>query len=316
MKYFSYIFLATLLSCALNSQQNDKGINTVEVPLQQKKVLIDKDNHTYHSSYGPVEIIQDNSKNSVMVVREPVVGIHLAPAAYHVAGYISLFRSLEEHKIKISALSGEGISAIVAALYAKYQDSNRVEWKLYALFGNLKDVYPFTKEWKQRIALFLEEEFQDQKLHQLKALLLVPLISNHEIVVRSNALVVTTLMSSLNITGADSKSITQSSLLSTQVNFKRYLEDFAKTDIIFQVSILPETFKLSGNSGFLLGIYSKKFYQLAKQGSLFYQLDYLLTPVDEIPNIGEAMARTKKSSDNLAMLIFNKIQMWKTKNNN
>ena len=49
---------------------------------------------------------------------------------------------------------------------------------------------------------------------------------------------------------------------------------------------------------------------------MFYQLDYLVNPIDEIPNIGEAIARTKKSSDNITSVMLKKINDWKKVNKN
>ena len=314
---FILLVILFLASCALEQKRKNSNFETVNVPIDKSSVNIDGEDqlsaHAY--GYGPKEI-HNNLEQSELATREPVIALHLAPAGYHMAGYISLLRSIEQQKIKIAAISGEGLSSVLAALYAKYNDSNRVEWKLYSMFGRLQKVPFYSIKWKEKVQTFLEKEFENKKEHQLRSLLLVPLVVNDEVVMTKEEPVEIAVMSSLNITGSGLKAERLSSLLSTEVDYKEYLTQHASADIVFQVGILPENFNLKGNSGYQYGIYSKKVYLLAKKSDVFYQLDYLENPIDEIPNIGEAIARTKKSSDNITSVMLKKINDWKNVNKN
>lgn len=330
MKYLFLFFLVTLFSCATDSEFQEKESHTIQLPVETSKVSIDKGNNDFGHTYGPQSYDpqsygrQSYGRQTDVVDRvgvqnkaftnrrEPICILHLAPAAYHAAGYISFFKSIEQRSLKISAISAEGFSIIPAALYAKYMDSNRVEWKMYALLGKLKGTRPFEKEWKKRVSEFLHDEFSELRVQQLRSLLLIPLLVNNEIVVSKDDLIHPSIMSALNITSSSSKGEKVSSLLSNQIDYDAFLRQVISADLIFQVSITPEVVDLENPDGYLLGIYSKKIYQLAKHSELFYQLDYIKTPLDQIPNIGQVVAKTKDSSDSIAKLILKKIEKWKT----
>lgn len=316
MKSLVFLMLIILTSCAVRPKRKESSYNTVNVLEDKSTVKIDKENQLIASSYGyGPKKDSDISEQVESTKRDPVVVIHLAPAGYHMAGYISLLRSMEQQNIKIAAISAEGLSTIVAALYAKYNDSNRVEWKLYSLLGRLKKTTLYSSNWKEQIKIFLREEFKGKREHQLKSLLLIPLMTNEKVIITKEEIIDKVIMSSLNITSSRDLSNKLSTLLSSEVDFRHRLTKQASADIVFQIAILPENFVFKGISGYQYGIYTKKVYQLAKKSKVFFQLDYLANPIDEIPNIGEAIARTKKSSDNIAKVMLKKIKAWKTKNN-
>ena len=59
--------------------------------------------------------------------------------------FIGLLKEFERRKIKLVGLSGRGVGALVAALYAKYGKASRVEWILYKY---LDKYFPYSKDFE------------------------------------------------------------------------------------------------------------------------------------------------------------------------
>jgi hypothetical protein len=309
------LFLSLIVfSCATGPSKKKGGFATVDLSVDKKDkaVTIERNNQKFDGSYGPsIKGELELKQKSKQVSRDPIIAIHLAPAGYHASGYISFFRKLEKEKIRVNAISAEGFSSVIAALYAKYHDSNRLEWKTYALYGRLKGLDMYSTKWSRELSSFLKEEFKNSRMEQQKSLLIIPLIHKGQLKTYSTGKIRDIVSAAVKL---DGDALT-SSLLNKKVVFKSEIKEKAAADLVYQITILPDRISFKKPSGYIWGVYSKKAYQLAQSGESFYRLATLGSKVDELSNISAAVKITRDASEKISQDIALKIEEWKSQNN-
>lgn len=306
----SYILMIS--SCSSFNQTKTVSENLVELEISDKDKQLNIDDQTkqFDQVYGPS--FKDLNQNTQEVkTPSPIVAIHLAPAGMQISGYLSLFNELESRNIKINIISGEGLSTIIAALYAKYQNSAMLEWKLYELFGKIKNSQFLSNQWKIKLKDFLEEEFKDTKMNQLSSLLIFPLEISGELKLVDDYLIIKGLMSSLEINPKQYNS----SLLNEKVDYSDFISKKFNPDIIIQVGIYTNDVSFKESNVILRDIYSKKLTSLSKKSEFFLNLENLNFPLDQVNNISVARKRTASSAKSIVNKIEEKIIKWKNSNN-
>ena len=75
----------------------------------------------------------------------------LGPGLNRVDAQISFLRVLEQKGIKISLIQGQEMGAVVAALYAKFQSAERVEWYFYKYFRKNERQDVLSADWRNSV---------------------------------------------------------------------------------------------------------------------------------------------------------------------
>ncbi len=90
--------------------------------------------------------------------------------------YVGMLKSLEKRKIKIKSVSGTGWGSLIAALYAKYDNINMIEWTSFKYFN--EDLPYKTKNFKaelyERYKSLLDKEFKKENEYSLKKIFVKP----------------------------------------------------------------------------------------------------------------------------------------------
>lgn len=255
------------------------------------------------NSSSPITVEKNNSQRYILA-------LDLSPALYQALAYAKLFTNLERKNIKVNIITSSGFSAIIAVIYAKYQSSSRLDWKLYALMRELGDGnIVFTSSWYRKIENFLKNEFNETRLEELKTLVAIPIFENGKYRLVHSGNIVSVLMESIKL--QDSKN---SFLLTPSPEYFGLEKEFG-TDGIFRITAMPRRIRLKTISGFVLGVYSKlagfihyqtnEFQVLQEEENIF---------IDNNPNISDLMSSVSESSKKISEEISVSIEEWTNKN--
>lgn len=281
--------------------------DSVSVSLDSKSTSININSkiNKISSTYGPLnDVVVIKSEKKIVT---PIIAIHLAPAAYHSSAYIALFKSLEKRKIKIAVISAEGFSSVIAALYAKYESSKLLEWKIYKLFGLLSSEKYLSQAWFTKLDDFLDDEFKDIKMNQLPKLFLLPEIIDNKIHLIANQEVRSAVKNSLMVF----KSQVNSSLVSEQVYFNNEIKKYCSADMIFHVGVLQDNLSWKESNEKIKNIYDKKFSKINQVNGEFLLLDSINRPIDSVNMVSEVEKMIFKSSETITHKIQSVIQKWR-----
>lgn len=299
MNILSKILFLFILGCSTVSEKAKKNDEIVDINDLYKKKDIEI-SEKVPVNYGPAVIASDEVKTAEKKEKK-LFSIDFYPALYKSFGYISVFKELELKELRPALVSSFGFSSIVVALYSKNLKANIVEWKTYSLYQKLKDLKPYSSNWMDEIKTFLEKEFGDTKLSQLKILMLVPTFKKSGVYFSPTKLVRKAIYKSIDLK--------KSSTLLVNGD-KNYLKKFSKYGVeeAFRVSLLPNVINLKHKHNNLLEIYRNlNTFNKSSENNIIQ--DYKKeTLIDSIFNLSDEINQTYHLSKNVSNLIENKIK--------
>jgi len=147
------------------------------------------------------------------------------------------------------------------------------------------------------------------KLEELKFLLALPIKkANGGYELKYSGSIVSVLMENLKLEN------NTFSLLTNPSNKYIGLEKEFGADLIFNITALPKRIKLSSNSGFVLGVYSKLAGYIHFKGDEYYVLqEDENVNIDEFPNISDLMSSVSPQTDLILEEILKSIDSWTNK---
>jgi hypothetical protein len=113
-----------------------------------------------------------NAENSGVVVetqeKKSRIGICFGPGLNRVINYVAVLKILERYNMAPLVVTGTGMGAIIAAMYAEGMTPEAIEWIFYKYFKENKITRPYEKEWLKQIDQFLLSKFKDSKIEETK----------------------------------------------------------------------------------------------------------------------------------------------------
>ncbi|MAX65699.1 MAG: hypothetical protein QF441_14390 [Bacteriovoracaceae bacterium] len=239
MKILCLLYIIILSGCTQLKQAHQ--IDSVSVTSEKKTDI-------KISKSSPSQINTQNEKKEIVQKKLPVVALHIYPSLYHTFASIDFIKKLES-KTKVSMISSQGFGALIAALYAKEASVSYLEWKLFEVVKSLQGLTPFSQTWIKTINSFVENEFGQLKLNQLKIAFVHPELNNNKIRMNQKDKVVDVLKKTLDLNHK------KNFLLSPRV----LNNDFERSgaDLTFNIAFLPKKITFSSLSGFEWGLYTR-----------------------------------------------------------
>lgn len=251
--------------------------------------------------------------------REPVLALILGPGLNRSAAHISFLRILEQRGIKVHMIQGQEMGAIVAALYARFQSAERVEWFFYKYFRKNERLDILSDSWKKTIEDELlgslgKDACNDLNIENLRIEFLLPLYSTKERKInywRRGALcpmllgAVTTSLEAKEITGAFEWSLYNSSALKK-----------AGADLVIGVDVLGTKIVFRKANDKVKALYEKvsKIRNIEKNYvDYFVSLPTEEMPLDGVENLPMVSKKSLLNSEKAANVILEKIKKWKEK---
>jgi hypothetical protein len=170
MKCVNVLIASLLLITSCSSFKTKKEISeeSADKTSQEKngEILIDSSEPEIHSDSDGEEEDHDPSDVSEQIegsrdneARD--LSIVLADGGIESVSYIGFLKGLELKKSHIEEIDGRGMGLLIAALYAKHQKANILEWKLFKILNPLLPIRSeaMLKDTKGAILDFVKSEF-------------------------------------------------------------------------------------------------------------------------------------------------------------
>jgi hypothetical protein len=94
----------------------------------------------------------DNGQQAVEKIEKHIrIGINFGPGLNRVINYVSVLKALERHNLTPVVVTGTGMGAIVAAMYAEGMTPEMIEWNFYKYFKEKKLNKPYEKDWLRQV---------------------------------------------------------------------------------------------------------------------------------------------------------------------
>lgn len=303
--YFALIFLV-IFSCTTKQKVNDSFTETVSLEGTTEAISVDVNKESV-DTYGPTFHGEQQDLQKSTTERAPVVTLDFVPSLYASLSYITLFKELEKKKIYPNIMVANGFSLIIASLYGKYKNSNKLEWKVFALLRKLQGIKVYSSEWYDEIESFLNDEFGNTRIEQLKVLVVVPGS------LKKQKLVTTGKVSQVIM---DSLSLTNSYAFINKPHFK-YQSKVKElgSDLYFVVNSLPKKFNFKTPNGFVWGLYTRisGLYDNVDKNVLNIKSDIKF--LDTLPNLSDLLINTRSDVSQITDTISQEITEWVNKNN-
>lgn len=204
--------------------------------------------------------------------RSLVGALVLGPGLYNVAGQVAALTQLNKLDPVPRIITGFGLGAWVASLYAFGQTPQLIEWKLFKFFSDAKELKPFSKQWREELAKNMLEDLGDVDLSEARMILLLPVYDKNagKVVYLKRGNLKKLLLANVT-TGDDSES-----RFSTPIEwgyFTRKQFNVAGADYIIAIDVLSNDVRFEQPNDYLMGVYGRLIGWRSQSSG---QFDYLI----------------------------------------
>ena len=301
LKIVCVLLLISLVSCT--KQKKEYGLGTVSLDNSDAISLVI--NKNANTSYGPdVDLSDENSKE--VAPREVILSLNLYSTLYQSVAVIDLLKRLEKEGINISILGGNGFASLLLALYAKEKSITYLEWKLFDLQKNLIDLIPYSPDWRSYLENFLQTEFGELRLSDLKTLLLIPIIKNDEVTFNDSAKVRKIVLESMTVEN-------RKNILFSPEDFTMLFQKYS-SDIHINMTYLSSNPKILKLDGFRWGVLTKYLGRLKQieSNNILDSKDQLY--LDKLISVSDIQKSFEQSNKNFVEKLKLKLDEWSQKN--
>lgn len=158
-----------LVSCATK--------NNVNIPYSSVEVNSDFPGEP-HLEISKVDEQREGEDEGETEEVEKKYSIIFGPGVYLTSGLISVIRELEKEGEHILTISGHGLSAYFAAMFAFKYKSDYIEWQYYKFIEEVKDVKLFSKAWNKAYKEILLKDFVGKKFERAPISLILPVFDS------------------------------------------------------------------------------------------------------------------------------------------
>ncbi|MBT3234812.1 MAG: hypothetical protein HN353_02570 [Bdellovibrionales bacterium] len=264
------------------SKSSAGGVVSIESRNGTTPLILSKSAATTNMEFGPqpegrVELTSPLDQNQAAIKRK-VITLIFSPGLVRAVGQIALIRELEQQQVDIHIVSGSGIGALLATLYAAGKTPDQIEWFFYRLLGELEGSSPFTAQWIKIVRRHLLREFAGKTIQSLGKAVVIPLYDrkSQEVVYFQRGQIVTLLLRNFKLYGVES-GVRYSTAFQWRV-FNSDIYNKMGSELIVGVNAVGEEIKFLGKNEFLFGVMGNLSGKIKREGTV---LDlYIALPVD------------------------------------
>lgn len=186
--------------------------------------------------------------------KEPtkIVGAIFGPGINRSIGHVAFLKGIKTKNVKINIVSGVGLGAVTATLFAKGEKPDSIEWFYYKFFNEVKEVTPYSTKWRKILIDQIKNEFGNLTFEELKLACSIPLYanSNGEVKYIMSGSIVNALKSAILIypSSLDNEYI---SPMKKSIFGKTNLTEIG-ADVVYAVNVLGNSVKFVDRNEFLM----------------------------------------------------------------
>ncbi|GAB4009646.1 MAG: hypothetical protein Fur0010_00690 [Bdellovibrio sp.] len=168
---FTFMTFLFINSCSHLNNSEDRTSKNIAIneTVQVEKEIDSKYSPNINDGIIPTQFEITKKKRD-----NKVIGVILNGSGYRSFLFPDLFSGFESKGFKVHVLTGYELGAVVAALIAKYESPEKVEWVLFKLKNQLKEYSAYSKRWMKLFNSFLESEFKNDNVQDYKLVLALP----------------------------------------------------------------------------------------------------------------------------------------------
>lgn len=319
-EHFILLFMlvgSPLLSCSKaqktgEAQYNLSGVTLDSRVINKATLPYIKNEPIVDNTFGPrpSDVTHFTKKTKL----NAVLAVNLGAGLNKTIGYVSVLKNLERYSIKPSIISGAGMGAVIASLYAVGNTPEHIEWKLFKLFSKLKGHRALSNDWLEKVSLFLQKEFKKEKIQSTNISLHIPLYDKKLRRLRyfSRGSLYNVLYANFIFT-ANSKRrfLSPLKIFSYDPNYLKK----KGADIIVAYDVLGEKISFKNKSDYLFGIYAKASGQISRivghERHLLLSLESM--ELDTSENLQKYIYKSLISSETFSEILREDIKKWDPK---
>lgn len=180
-----FIFFSLFFSgCGLKTKksvQERKGIAGVELDgtfqeeTQVRTRVIEGAGST--TSFGPA--IGDSAVNVNLQNENQnfVIGLSLGPGLYRSFLHLNVLRAIERQNIVPNIITGSGMGAVIASLYAFSLTPDLIEWRVFNFLSQVDHIEPYSQAWMEKLESVLLKGFENQNIEDASKVLRLPIFN-------------------------------------------------------------------------------------------------------------------------------------------
>ena len=248
------------------------------------------------------------------VERKIRIGLNLGPGLYRVINYVSVLKVLERQNLAPTVVTGTGMGAIVAAMYAVGMTPEMIEWNFYKYFKENKNARPYEKDWLRHIDHALLAKFKNTKVEDTKKKFFITLYNSKfkKAYYFDHGNIHDLLMAGLKLQEnyGDSAENKYVAVFEKEV-FNAHLLNQMGADFTLGIDSLGSKFDFDRPNEFLIGIYGRASGRIQKEkGSFDYIVSLPLSKInlDSTKDMPLSMKRTYEFMTKELVQIKNKMQ--------
>lgn len=233
-------------------------------------------------AFGPLPVLKDDesfadSPNPTSLL--PVVALTLSPGMMRALVHTNVFKALKYEGLQVHIVSGTGMGAVFASMYAFGLSPDLIEWRVFNFLNKVEGLTIFSSEWREAVYEILLKDIANKRLEQANITLLIPVLDpdTDSVVLLSRGELKEAITSQFNWTSQSDENFL-SPMLSEVYGAKRFRKFGA--DIIVGSNALGENFKFNSGDGFMSGVMGRVAGFIKKERT---DLDFeIVLPVDEV----------------------------------
>lgn len=268
------------------------------------------------SQGGEIYAVPENIQQPLdKIEKKSRIGICFGPGLNRVINYVSVLKALERHNLAPTVVTGTGMGAIVAAMYANGMTPEMIEWNFYKYFKEYKVSKPYETDWIKQVDRLLLSKFKNSKVEDTKKKFYITLYDQtlKQAFYFDHGNIRDLLLIGLHLPGSNvSNSEQKYSAAFEKEVFNSHLLQQMGVDFTLGIDGLGTKFDFDRPNEFLIGIYGRTSGRIQKEKSSF---DYVVTlplskmNLDSNKDLPLSMKRTYEFMGRELAVIKNKIQL-------
>lgn len=227
---------------------------------------------------GELYSLSESSQPIIENIEKKVrIGLNLGPGLNRVINYVSVLKVLERHNLAPAVITGTGMGAIVAAMYAEGMTPEMIEWNFYKYFKDNHKNKPYEKDWLKQVDHILLSKLSHSKIESTKHKFFITLYDRiqKKAYYFDHGNIRDLLLKGLQLDGnVDEKSNQKYISVFEKEVFNARLLSQMGVDFTLGIDSLGNKFDFDQPNEFLFGIYGRTIGRIQKEKSSF---DYIVT---------------------------------------
>ncbi len=313
---FIFIIIVSLFtSCGQmvsDPKGEDAGSLGVDAFSANSRLVPDISKKKSGEGVGPVpdeEVFQKTNSTKKI----PAISLILGPGLNRVRCYIPILKNIEKEGIKVHIVSGSGMGAILASMYAMGLTPDKIEWQFHQFGRKAKEFKPFSSDWLEVVDQTFLKQLDGKKIQNGEKRLILPLYN-----IKQNKTVYLTR-------GDLYWTLQQQLILGQSLKKSNFMAPFHKeiynllemkrlgADIVAGLDVLTKSVEFENVDHFLLGTYGKTA-AIAKKEietlGIYLAMNEKSPRLDSIAGMPEYLQRCNGAGESFAIRLKEYIANW------